>query len=51
MLICAEQVQIQKYETYAYKTLKTGVQIVMLKQLSIKRIPIKPIYRINVLKK
>ena len=32
MLNCAEQVQIQKYKTHAYKTLKTaGVQIVMLK--------------------
>ena len=32
MLSCAEQVQIQKYKTYAYKTLKTaGVQIIMLK--------------------
>ena len=33
MLNCAEQVQIQKYETHAYKTLKTvGVQIIVLKQ-------------------
>ena len=32
MLNCAEQVQIQKYKTHAYKTLKTvGVQIIMLK--------------------
>ena len=32
MLSCAEQVQIQKYETHAYKTLKTvGVQVIMLK--------------------
>ena len=32
MLNCAEQVQIQKYKTYAYKALKTaGVQIIMLK--------------------
>ena len=32
MLNCAEQVQIQKYETHAYKTLKTvGVQVIMLK--------------------
>ena len=32
MLNCAEQVQIQKYKTHAYKTPKTGgVQIVMLK--------------------
>ena len=32
MLICAEQVQIQKYETHTYKTFKTvGVQIIMLK--------------------
>ena len=33
MVKCAEQVQIQKYKTYAlYKTLKTvGVQIIMLK--------------------
>ena len=31
MLSCAEQVQIQKYETRAYKTLKTvGVQLIML---------------------
>ena len=35
MLICAEQVQIQKYKTHAYKTLKTaGVQIIMLKHLT-----------------
>ena len=47
---CAEQVQIQKYKTHAYKTLKTvGVQIIMLKHsIKDKRIPIKPIYRINV---
>ena len=33
MLSCAEQVQIQKYETHEYKTLETvGVQIIMLKQ-------------------
>ena len=32
MLNCTEQVQIQKHETHAYKTLKTaGVQIIMLK--------------------
>ena len=32
MLNCAEQVQIQKYKTHAYKTLKTeGVQTSMLK--------------------
>ena len=32
MLNCAEQVQIQKYKTHAYKALKTvGVQIIMLK--------------------
>ena len=32
MLYCAEQVQIQKYKTHAYKTLKTvGVQTIMLK--------------------
>ena len=32
MLNCAEQGQIQKYETHAYQTLKTaGVQIIMLK--------------------
>ena len=32
MLSCAEQVQLQKYETHAYKTLKTaGVKIIMLK--------------------
>ena len=32
MLNCAEQVQIQKYKTHAYKTLKTaGVETIMLK--------------------
>ena len=31
MLSCTEQVQIQKYNTHAYKTLKTGVQTIMLK--------------------
>ena len=32
MLNCAEQVQIQKYKTHAYKTLKAaGVHIIMLK--------------------
>ena len=32
MLSYAEQVQIQKYKTHAYKTLKTaGVQTIMLK--------------------
>ena len=31
MLNCAEQVQIQKYKTHAYKTLKTIVEITMLK--------------------
>ena len=32
MLNCTEQVQIQKYKTHPYKTLKTtGVQIIMLK--------------------
>ena len=32
MLSCAEQVQIQKYETHAEKTLKTvDVQIIVLK--------------------
>ena len=32
MLNCAEQGQIQKYKTHAYKTLKTaGVQMIMLK--------------------
>ena len=32
MLNCTEQVQIQKYKTHAYKTLKTvGVQVIMLK--------------------
>ena len=38
MLSCAEQVQIQNYETHAYKTLKTvGVQKSCLKiELSIK---------------
>ena len=34
MLNCAEQVQIQKYKTHAYKTLKiVGVQIIMLKHV------------------
>ena len=54
MLNCAEQVQIQKYETQAYKTLKTvGIQVTMLKHPTKhkKRIPIKPIYRINIHKK
>ena len=33
MLYCAEQVQIQKYKTHAYKTPKPAcVQAVMLKQ-------------------
>ena len=32
MLNCAEEMQIQKYKTHAYKTLKTaGVQTIMLK--------------------
>ena len=32
MLSCAEQGQIQKYKTHAYKTLKTAdVQTIMLK--------------------
>ena len=32
MLNCAEQVQINKHKTHAYKTLKTtGVQTIMLK--------------------
>ena len=31
MLNCAEQLQIQKYKTLAQKTLKTGVQTIMLK--------------------
>ena len=32
MLNCAEQVQMQKYKTHAYKTLKiAGVQLIMLK--------------------
>ena len=32
MLNCAEQVQIQKYETHAYKTLKTeAVRVIVLK--------------------
>ena len=51
MFSCAEQVQIQKCKTYADKILKTtGVQIIMLKHPTKhkKRIPIKPIYRINV---
>ena len=48
MLSFAELVQIQKYKTHAYKTLKTaGVEIIMLKHPNKhkKRIPIKPIYR------
>ena len=50
ILNCAEQVQIQKYKTHAYKTLKTvGVQIIMLKHPTMnKKPPEKPIYRINV---
>ena len=52
MLNCAEQVQIRKYKTHVYETLKTaGVETIMLKhptkQLE-KKIPIKPKYRINV---
>ena len=51
MLKCAEQVQIQKYKTHAYKTLKTaGVQTIMLKhptkQLT-KKLPTKLKYRSN----
>ena len=40
MLNCPEQVQIQKYKTHAYKTLKTaGVQIVItMKHILISRI-------------
>ena len=51
MLNCAKQVQIQKYKAHPYKTLKTvGVQLIMLKHPTKheKRIPIQPIYRINV---
>ena len=49
MLNCAEQVQIQKYKTHAYKTLKTGVQTIMLKHPTkqFKKIPIKYKYCIN----
>ena len=50
-LSCAEQVQIQKYKTHAYKTPKTaGVQTIMLKHPTrrLKKVPIKPKYRINV---
>ena len=50
MLSCAEQVQIQKYKTHAYKTLKTAVvQIITLKHpTKHKKIPIKPKYCTNV---
>ena len=51
MLNCAEQVQIQKHKTQAYKTLNTaGAQIIMLKHPTKhkKRIPIKPKYRISI---
>ena len=35
ILSCAQQVQIQKYKTHAYKTLETaGVQTVMLRHPS-----------------
>ena len=53
MLNCAEQVHIQKYETHAFKTLKTvGVQVIMLKHpTKHKKNPIKSIYCINVHKK
>ena len=56
MLNCAEQVHMQKYETHAYKTLKTvGVQVIMLKHPTKhkKRIPINPytVSTINVHKK
>ena len=39
MLICSEKVQIQKYKTHAYRTLKTaGVQTVILKHpIALKR--------------
>ena len=43
MLNYAEQVQIQKYKTHAYKTLKTaGVQTIMLKHPTkqLKKLPI-----------
>ena len=43
MLNCTKQVQIQKYKTHAYNTLKTaGVQIIMLKHPTKhkKRIPL-----------
>ena len=58
MLNCAEQGQIQKYKTHAYKTLKTaGMEAIMLKhptkqlknkQINKQRKHIKPKYRINV---
>ena len=51
MLNCAEQVQIQKYKTPAYKTPEiSGVQTIMLKHPTeqLKKVPIKPKYRINV---
>ena len=53
VLNCAEQVQVQKYKTHAYKTLTiVGVQIIMLKHPTKhkKRMPIKPIYCINIRK-
>ena len=35
MLNCAEQVQIQKYKTHAYKTLKAvGVQLSIKKEIT-----------------
>ena len=54
MLYCAEQVQIQKYKTHAYKTPKTAsVQTIMLKHPTKhlqkeRENTYKPKYRINV---
>ena len=50
MLNCAEQVQIPKYKTHTYKTLKAiGVQIIMLKHPTKHKKNIhKPKYGINV---
>ena len=52
MMNFAEQMQIQKYKTHAYKTLKTaGVKIIVLKHpTKHKKVPIKPKHRINVQK-
>ena len=51
MFNCAEHVQILKYKTHTYKTLKiAGVLTVMLKHPTkqLKKLPVKPKYRINV---